>query len=128
MSKFFNLWERRIKIGKEIKGKFIDLGNGYVEIVFEGERMEKLKEAINNEIKFLKEDNTKLNQENLELLENKKILNKMLSQIPTKVLVDELKERLEVKSANLNKNDIFVSALDEIYKIENSDVLLVVKY
>ena len=34
--------------------------------------MEKLKEAINNEIKFLKEDNTKLNQENLELLENKK--------------------------------------------------------
>lgn len=90
--------------------------------------MEKLKEAINNEIKFLKEDNTKLNQENLELLENKKILNKMLSQIPTKVLVDELKERLEVKSANLNKNDIFVSALDEIYKIENSDVLLVVKY
>ena len=52
----------------------------------------------------------------------------MLSQIPTKVLVDELKERLEVKSANLNKNDIFVSALDEIYKIENSDVLLVVKY
>lgn len=90
--------------------------------------MEKLKEAINNEIKFLKEDNTKLNQENLELLENKKILNKMLSQIPTKVLVDELKERLEVKSANLNKNDIFVSTLDEIYKIENSDVLLVIKY
>ena len=93
-----------------------------------GGQMEKLKEAINNEIKFLKEDNTKLNQENLELLENKKILNKMLSQIPTKVLVDELKERLEVKSANLNKNDIFVSALDEIYKIENSDVLLVINY
>lgn len=93
-----------------------------------GGQMEKIKEAINNEIKFLKEDNTKLNQENLELLENKKILNKMLSQIPTKVLVDELKERLEVKSANLNKNDIFVSALDEIYKIENSDVLLVIKY
>ena len=93
-----------------------------------GGQMEKLKEVINNDIKFLKEDNTKLNQENLELLENKKILNKMLSQIPTKVLVDELKERLEVKSANLNKNDIFVSALDEIYKIENSDVLLVIKY
>lgn len=34
--------------------------------------MKKIKEAINNEIKFLKEDNTKLNQENLELLENKK--------------------------------------------------------
>lgn len=93
-----------------------------------GGQMEKIKEAINNEIKFLKEDNTKLNQENLELLENKKILNKMLSQIPTKVLVDELKERLEVKSANLNKNDIFVSTLGEIYKIENSDVLLVIKY
>ena len=128
MSKFFNLWERRIKIGKEIKGKFIDLGNGYVEIVFEGERMEKLKEAINNEIKFLKEDNTKLNQENLELLENKKILNKMLSQIPTKVLIEELKGRTGIESADLNKKDIFVSALDEIYKIENSDVLLVVKY
>lgn len=90
--------------------------------------MEKLKEAINNEIKFLKEDNAKLNQENLELLENKKILNKMLSKIPTKVLIEELKGRKGIESADLNKKDIFVSALDEIYKIENSDVLLVVKY
>lgn len=93
-----------------------------------GGQMEKLKEAINNEIKFLKEDNTKLNQENLELLENKKILNKMLSQIPTKVLIEELKGRTGIESADLNKKDIFVSALDEIYKIENSDVLLVIKY
>ena len=90
--------------------------------------MEKIKEAINNEIKFLKEDNTKLNQENLELLENKKILNKMLSQIPTKVLIEELKGRPGIESADLNRKDVFVSALDEIYKIENSDVLLVVKY
>lgn len=90
--------------------------------------MENLKEAINNEIKFLKEDNTKLNQENLKLLENKKILNKMLSQIPTKALIEELKGRTGIESADLNRKDVFVSALDEIYKIENSDVLLVVKY
>lgn len=90
--------------------------------------MEKLKETINSEIKFLKEDNTKLNQENLKLLENKKILNKMLSQIPTKALIEELKGRIGIESADLNRKDVFVSALDEIYKIENSDVLLVVKY
>ena len=52
----------------------------------------------------------------------------MLSQIPTKVLIEELKGRTGIESADLNKKDIFVSALDEIYKIENSDILLVVKY
>ena len=90
--------------------------------------MQKLKEAVNREIKILKEDNIKLNQENLELLESKKILSKILSKVPTKVLIEELKGRTGIESADLNKKDIFVSALDEIYKIENSDVLLVVTY
>ena len=52
--------------------------------------MQKLKEAVNREIKILKEDNIKLNQENLELLESKKILSKILSKVPTKVLIEEL--------------------------------------
>ena len=90
--------------------------------------MEKLKEAINNEIKFLKEDNTKLSQENLELLENEEILKKMLFVIPTKILVKELKGRLEVKNFELNKSDIFISNLDEVYKVEASDILLIVRY
>ncbi|MEX6519042.1 hypothetical protein AB6N29_03525 [Fusobacterium animalis] len=90
--------------------------------------MQKLKEAVNREIKILKEDNIKLNQENLELLESKKILSKILSKVPTKVLIEELKGRTGIESADLNKKDIFVSSLDEVYKIENSDVLLVVKY
>ncbi|WP_335978646.1 hypothetical protein [Fusobacterium polymorphum] len=90
--------------------------------------MQKLKEAVNREIKILKEDNIKLNQENLELLESKKILSKILSKVPTKVLIEELKGRTGIESADLNKKDIFVSSLDGVYKIENSDVLLVVKY
>lgn len=52
----------------------------------------------------------------------------MLFVIPTKILVKELKGRLEVKNFELNKSDIFISNLDEVYKVEASDILLIVRY